>query len=155
MKNINDLFAKAAQLSLSVPNGSGAGNSKPSFGIVCSKKSGVRMHLSGALTKQLGLTDYLELNPADENTLLIGRNLGMNNALGCKLKEDEGRRIAYATGICKALISFYGLDFSNGRTSRSFDKIEIVTAPNGEPAAAIKMKNGVPMADEAEENEEM
>ena len=138
MLNTAKLFDQAAKLTVNAPQG-GTGNSKLSLGIICSRKNGKRLHLSKALKTALQIDNRCELKPANANTLLLGRNLGIPGVISGKVKDDEGRGIMYHTAGVMTLINHFQLNFSNGRTSRSFDQITLDTAPNGEPVAVIIM----------------
>ena len=152
MKNISELFATAAELTIETPQG-GAGNSKLSLSIICSRKNGKRTQISKSLRAALQIGNYCELKPANANTLLIGRNLGIPGVLSCKVQDDEGRGIMYNTACVLALINYFQLDFT-GRTSRSFDKITLDFAPNGEPVAIIEMNGGGSLVKVTEDVEE-
>ena len=155
MVNVSKLFENAAKVKISDSQSkTSLGNSKPSLGIICSKRNGKRCHLSKALMSMLSIENYIEMKPSDENTLLVGKNLGIPGVISGEVKNDAGRGIMYNTKCVLTLINYFQLNFENGRTSRSFDKITLSKAPNGEPVAIIIM-NGNGELPELEESEKI
>ena len=138
MKNLSDLLTAAQNVTLPAAMQK-SGQSAPSFGIV-NNRNGKRTHYSKGLVQRLGLTDTVDLMPVPEDScILIARQLPMANAMKAKLKDDDARKISYATQPVHVLTEMFSLDYTN-RSSMTFTKIQFDELPDGTPVAIVQVE---------------
>lgn len=123
MKDFNALFeaAKVAE----VRQVSATGSGKYSVSVVNSDGNGKRMTLSKALLEKLELEGYVCMLPlAEENILLLAKDMPFPSASKIELTSKKDPRIIYNADAVELLVKTFNLDYSNGRTSLSFRQIE-------------------------------
>jgi len=102
--------------------GGGRGGSKLSINIVFSQDNGKRVKLSQALFEALGSPNEVQI-VANGNHLVIGSRLpNANNSFSFN---KNGGTIIYSSGLAKWIIDTFSLDFTEGRVSRSYDRVQI------------------------------
>ena len=124
MKDFNALFeaAKVAE----VRQVSATGSSKYSVSIVNSDGNGKRVALSKALFEKLQLEGSVCMLPlAEENVLLLAKEMPFPSTSKIELTSKKDPRIIYNADVVALLVKTFGLDYSNSRTSLSFNQIEL------------------------------
>lgn len=122
-RNFNQLFeaAKVAE----VRQVSATGSSKYSVSVVNSDGNGKRVALSKALFEKLQLEGSVCMLPlAEENVLLLAKEMPFPSTSKIELTSKKDPRIIYNADVVALLVKTFGLDYSNGRTSLSFNQIE-------------------------------
>ena len=112
------------------------GGSKISISIINSEKNGKRMIFSKKLLEELG--NPLEIQfvlSTTESCLFIGENLLPDENKYAFTK--EGFNVLYCGAIIPKIVTTFGLDYSNGKTSLTFNNIEIEEM-GGSPVAIVK-----------------
>lgn len=112
-----------------------------SFGVVNSKNNGKRLSFSKALVAALDLEDTVELLPAAaDGVLFAAKELPADVSFKGKLS-GEGKKICYSGSLVGLITSSFNLDYSGGKTSKSFSNIEIQDV-DGIKVAAIYIPMG-------------
>lgn len=148
-----DAAAKAAKRPLLVLATSTFRTSNLSFNIVNSKRNGKRVKFSKDLAQAVDLTDSAAmLLLQEEGLLMVANKLPYEAACTVVLKDDEGAKIAYNTGMVILLTQMFDLNFT-GHTSMSFSDIDIETLEDGTTVALIPIYNKYPVEGEAPDQE--
>lgn len=102
------------------------GGGKYSISVVNSDGNGKRITLSKALIQRLGLEGSVSLLPLkDHGVLMLAKELPFARASTIQLNSKDGR-IAYNADAVHLVVTTFALDYSNGRTSLSFNDIEFM-----------------------------
>jgi hypothetical protein len=121
-RNFNQLF-EAAQVA-EVRQVSATGSSKYSVSVVNSDGNGKRVALSKALFEKLQLEGSVCMLPlAEENVLLLAKEMPFPSTSKIELTSKKDPRIIYNADVVALLVDTFGLDYTNC-TSKSFNQIE-------------------------------
>ena len=118
----------------------GGGGGRLSLGIAFPEKNTCTIRFSQALIEKLGFPKSIQV--ASEGTnLIIGEKLYDDD--DCyEFPEGENKQKLYNTPLVAWIVEEFGLDYSNGRTSRSFQYITPEMGENGKPYVIVDMSRG-------------
>ena len=117
--------------------GGGGGSGILSLGIAFPEKNTSVIRVSNGLFEKLGFPASIQV-ASDDNNLIIGEQLYEDD--DCyKFSTGKDKQKLYNTALITWIVEEFGLDYSNGRTSRSFQYITIEMGDNGKPCAIIDM----------------
>ena len=151
--DINTLLAKANEDDVPSISAS-AGSSGYSFSVVYSKSNSKRLSFSKALVEKLQLEDVVYLVPVpSEKVLLIAKELHHKRVSNGKLSgEESGKKICYHANLAKLMVDSFELDYTGGKTSYSFGRIDfmdndgvtvaVVDMTTAKAAATANQKDG-------------
>ena len=130
--------------------GKRGGKGVPSLNLCCADGNRKSLKLSKTLFERLFGTLDEEAKPKELQVLRDGTNLIISENFP-DVKEsfpfsNPTSMMVYNASLVLWMVEVFGLDFSNGRTSRSFQKIEIVMPEKGstnKPYAIIDMARPV------------
>lgn len=132
----NKLFAAANNIN--IPQVTGTGSGKYSITVVNSDGNGKRITFSKALVEKLGLTEGVSLIPLkDEGILMAAKKLPFERASHILLNSKD-KRTAYNAEAVQLITKAFKLDYTNGRTSYSFNNVDFMT-DNGMEIAVIQI----------------
>ena len=152
--DINNLLAKANEDNVPTISAS-AGSSGYSFSVVYSKSNSKRLSFSKALVEKLQLEDVVYLVPVpSEKVLMIAKELHHERASDGKLSgEESGKKICYRADLAKLMVDSFELDYTSGKTSYSFGRIDfmdndgmtvaVVDMTSAKTAVKANQKDGV------------
>lgn len=131
------LFEAANNSDIPQVSGTGGGG-KYSISVVNSDGNGKRISFSKGLIQRLGLDGSVSLLPLkDHGVLMLAKELPFTRASKIKLNSKDGR-IAYNADAVHLVVTTFGLDYSNGRTSLSFNNVEFMEE-DGMEIAVVQM----------------
>ena len=100
-------------------------------------KDGKRVVLTPALYKELGSPEKVQFSiVADEQVLLIGKELGMNNRYPVSTKNKP---TVYKASLTAQISDVFQLDFT-GKSSMTFSDVAVDSLDEGTKIAAVRMK---------------
>ena len=140
------LMSQATSIQEITKGNTSGGTSKMSLGVVYSGNC-KRIVISKKLAEVLKLTDVAQLSfVVDKNSVLLAKVTSNDPTkrmeLGLKDEKDTvkdavtGKKISYNADAAYGIVTAFGLDYK-GRSSRSFDKIEIDNTDPNNPVAVI------------------
>jgi len=119
--------------------GSKGGKNILSLGVQYPDGNTCALRFSKTLKEQLGNPKTIQAM-ADGMNLIIGNNIDKDeDAISFSFPEGEGKVNLYNVPLLNWIVSEFSLDYSRGRTSRSFNNIKIVEEENGATYAVIDM----------------
>ena len=110
-----------------------------SLNICCADGNRKSLKLSNALFDALGSPASLQVLHEGEH-LILGEEL-LEDTATVRFSKSKTSHMIYSATLVLWAVEHFGLDFSNGRTSRSFQQIEVVEqeAEGAKPFARIDM----------------
>ena len=149
------LYELAAESGFTFPTLSSRGSSKSplSLSVINSSENGKRLHISAGIARAISIEDsvFIAVIPSGNTVIIAPSKIETFAKCGSSFPaKGEKRKVVYSASAVEAITKAFDLDFSDGRTSRSFRDVQI-DEYGGVPVALVTI--GSP-SDEDEDTEE-